>query len=82
MIQEEWPDAISEIDSDKIEIKVADLDTNSYDKFMKFIHNCLNKVDYWREEEDVDSKMKSVDWDNSKSYFDDEQIYESEEDSQ
>lgn len=82
MIQDEKPNIINEIDSNKIEIKVADLSPSFYDRFMKYTQNWLNKIEYSKDIGDLDSKRKSVDYDNSKGYLDEEQMNESGEESQ
>ena len=82
MIQEDSPKLISDVDSDRIEIKITDFDTNSFDKYMKFIQNWINKGDHLKERSEIDSKIKSIDWEHSKSYLEDEQMDDSDEESQ
>lgn len=61
MIQEECPRVLEDLDSDRLQIKVDDIDKNSFDKLMDFLKTCVDK----------DAKMK-LEEENSKSNNDEE----------
>ena len=53
MIQEECPNVLEDLDSDKLQIKINEIGKDSFDKFMKYVQN-------WGTKENK-SKIASVD---------------------
>jgi hypothetical protein len=67
MIQDEWPHALLDLDSDKLQIKVNSIDKASFERFIEFTRSWSNK--------DNKSKIAGVDaeW-NSKSNNDEDNL--------
>lgn len=74
MMQSECPNVLDDLDSDKLQIKVDDIDRTSFDKLMDFTKSCINKDENSKDNNDKDSKMKQSEADpteNAKSNQDD-----------